>query len=832
MLGSWSKALLPLLLFANFTLAQEVPIIDYSVNSYGQVKLEVNSTSVHYYILKVRNEPTGDFDIAASITLGLEGKTTITEALRNYPIEHYQVLEYRIDEPFDTDDDGTDDITELEAQPDMNPLNAAQALDIEDGAVILDSFGLFNQLSISAANVQFVEFLNGKRYAKFVIAKFDEAPEIYFMNSSTHNLHADFISAKNIDVSGTLMKGQIVYHPTTVSNNGTIGTFAFNFSDGHGEDFEVLQRTHELLAASMPYLKNNFSYYVTERSEDEYERDSALIAASRIPVITEEEVFGEVDYWGLNQREGYGFFRVLEAGVVPDARDIVLLNALPNDLPRVGGIITSVLQTPLSHINLRAIQDGIPNAFIRDPLAVDSIADLLNSYVYFKVASDHFTLRAATQTEVDAWFDALRPSEVQYSPMNLDFKFILPLDDISFSMYDGFGHKCANVATMRNFGFANGTVPDGFGVPYYFYHEYMKYNGFVDELKSMLSDSDFMSDRTVREQRLLAFADQIKKGSMPSWMLKDLAAMQTSFPRGTSIRCRSSSNTEDVPGFHGAGLYDSKTHHPDEGHIEKSIKQVYASLWNLRAFDEREFYRIDHYSTSMGVLCHPNYSDEKANGVGVSTDPIYQTYQSFFYLNTQIGEDLITNPGAESVPEEILLDREQKEEHDYILLRSSSLAEGDEVILSHKLRSQLRTYLTEIHEQFQLLYDAEGNETFAMEIEFKVTSEGELAIKQARPWVSFVPSEDSDDPDVRMPSITVYPNPTSYSIQVRCEDCRVVKLLIATLTGEIKREVQHDYRSDLPTEVSVADLAPGVYLMLGIQPDGSVGFSSKFIKTD
>ena len=107
---------------------------------------------------------------------------------------------------------------------------------------------------------------------------------------------------------------------------------------------------------------------------------------------------------------------------------------------------------------------------------------------------------------------------------------------------------------------------------------------------------------------------------------------------------------EDLEGFNGAGLYSSYTHGLDEGPLEKSVKQVWASLWNYRAFEEREFWRIDHFSAAMGVLVHPNYTDEQANGVGVTTN-IFDPAWDGHYVNVQVGENLVTNPEAGTTPE-------------------------------------------------------------------------------------------------------------------------------------------------------------------------------------
>jgi phosphoenolpyruvate synthase/pyruvate phosphate dikinase len=219
---------------------------------------------------------------------------------------------------------------------------------------------------------------------------------------------------------------------------------------------------------------------------------------------------------------------------------------------------------------------------------------------------------------------------------------------------------------------------------------------------------------------------------MPQWMVDALTELQNAFPEGTSIRCRSSTNNEDLPDFSGAGLYTSRTQHPEEGHIAKSIKQVYAGLWNFRAFDARQFYRIDHFTAAMGVLVHPNFSNERANGVGVTTDPIYQTEETY-YLNTQLGEDLVTNPEALSIPEEIVLS--SRKQGGYTLVRPSNQVPDGERLLSEEHLSTLRSHLQTIHKEFRVLYDAEDVDDFAMEIEYKITDRGRVAIKQARPWV-------------------------------------------------------------------------------------------------
>ena len=538
----------------------------------------------------------------------------------------------------------------------------------------------------------------------------------------------------------------IVFNPNDILPNGVIGSYSFNFSFGDAYNFEATQRTYELLAASMPFLQNNMNHFIGQSDENDHINNYADdFVGTRVEVVLESDVFAEINYIPFHEAEGYGFFKhMTDLNETPGSRDIVLYDALPNSLPRVGGIITSVIQTPLSHVNLRAIQDNVPNAYIANPLLNDDIANLLGGYVYYKVENEQYEIREATLTEVNNWYEDLRPTEPQIPIRDLSITEIMPLDDISFEMSTAFGAKCSNVATMRSFDLPSGTIPDGFGIPFYYYDEFMKFNNFYQEVQVMIDNPTFQTDLNFRIDRLKDLRRAIKDAPMPQWMMDDLQAMHDAFPVGTAVRCRSSTNNEDLPGFSGAGLYTSKTQYLDEGHISKSIKQVYASMWNFRAYEERDFYRVDHFVAAMGLLCHPNFQGEQSNGVGISIDPIYET-EGTFYLNTQVGESLITNPDPNSVPEELLIYEDPEQGGGYLVLRLSNLVNPGELVMDQVYIDQMREFLSVIHDGFEILYNVVGAEGFGVDIEYKVTAQDQLIIKQARPWVSFWANINADN---------------------------------------------------------------------------------------
>jgi hypothetical protein len=605
-------------------------------------------------------------------------------------------------------------------------------LKFDMGVAKVPDRAMFDKLSYKGFDVKRDAYLANLQFVKFCIDKANpKNPKIYFMNTSNHRAHPPWMQMVGIS---TRERGAITYLPRLTNPSGEAGLYVVDFEPHDSYSCDQIEEFLKLLTKSMPILKGRVAFHPLRGNIARYESEKQKYKTAGITVHLDSDLFKNIAFLPLNSAEGFGQLRLMDGDARPTARDVVIYKTLPNQMPRVAGVITEERQTPLSHVNLRAIQDSVPNAFVKGASQQAEIKSLIGKLVHYKVTTQGYKLRVATKLEVDKHQQNLRPKKSQTPVRNLKSKNVKPLSEITFDQADSFGVKTANLATLRSIKMSAG-VPDGYGVPFFFYAEFMKHNGFYKLVDQMLASPEFgkTPNRDLQIEKLKQLRLKIENAKMPEWMTESLAAAHKQFPKGTSVRCRSSTNNEDLPGFSGAGLYDSFTHKPDEGHLSKSIKQVYASLWNYRAFDEHEFYRIDHKATAMGVLLHPNSKEEQANGVAVTDDVLYETTGNY-YLNTQIGEDLVTNPNQESSPEEILLGwwREDGRE---IVRRSSAATDGN-LLLSESHLNDMRSSLASIHVRFAKLYKkSKDDASFAMEVEFKITKDGKLIIKQARPWV-------------------------------------------------------------------------------------------------
>jgi len=313
----------------NICFGQSVPIEDFSINHTGQVQLEIQAEADKYYLLRVQHPPNLEYESYTSITKGVDGPLIITEPGSAFEIQNYTITEHSIDNPMDVDGDGIDDITELENMPTQAPLNFARTISIVDGTTSLDSQETFDQLSVVEKDIPWSPFLNNQKFAKFIIVnQSSDEPEVYFINTLTHDVHASFISELNFD-GLDIVRGEIVYSPNDFTDNGVVGTYRFNYSLGFTNSFEVTQRTFELLLANMPYLRNNMKHFIGGESEETFITENKDgFEGSRIEVVLESELFQDIDFIPFNRAEGFGFFKKINIDENPGSRDIVLYDAL------------------------------------------------------------------------------------------------------------------------------------------------------------------------------------------------------------------------------------------------------------------------------------------------------------------------------------------------------------------------------------------------------------------------------------------------------------------------------------------------------------------------
>jgi phosphoenolpyruvate synthase/pyruvate phosphate dikinase len=116
---------------------------------------------------------------------------------------------------------------------------------------------------------------------------------------------------------------------------------------------------------------------------------------------------------------------------------------------------------------------------------------------------------------------------------------------------------------------------------------------------------------------------------------------------------RSSTNAEDLAAFSGAGLYDTLPNVKGTDAVVAAIAQVWASLWNFAAYENRQRYGIDHARAYAAVLVQLGV-DGTAAGVLVTAHPTDPTDDRNYTINAKTGLGLRVVDGKK-VPESLLV---------------------------------------------------------------------------------------------------------------------------------------------------------------------------------
>jgi hypothetical protein len=278
---------------------------------------------------------------------------------------------------------------------------------------------------------------------------------------------------------------------------------------------------------------------------------------------------------------------------------------------------------------------------------------------------------------------------------------------------------------------------------------------FGDAIERLLDDPSFSSDGAVRRERLSALRAAMRSAPCDAGLLAEIETriLDTFGSAGVHVRFRSSSNAEDALNFNGAGLYDSTSvcladeqdadtigpsrcdpDKPNEDGVCAGLTRVWASLWNMKAFEERSWYGIDHRDVAMGVLVDTRSKGELANIVAFSGNPLLRGDRRYL-VNAQLGElDVVSAlPGV--WPERGLLTLEDGVVTEIERARGSTeLPEGEWVLDDARLE-ELGAALSSIVEVYPIDDEAPATAHVLLDTEWKVLADGRLIVKQVRPFL-------------------------------------------------------------------------------------------------
>lgn len=499
--------------------------------------------------------------------------------------------------------------------------------------------------------------------------------------------------------------------------------------------------------------------------------DNSSAPASSYTAYTKGVAFGRVSILTSAEFENANLNGGLSFQVIP------VLGDAPRDIEGVvAAVVTAEPQGELSHVAVRTNRRGTPNAHISD--ALEEFAPLEGKLVRFEVGEASYRIEEATQQDAEAWWAANRPSLSVLPTLDPDYKEFASLEEIATMSSAAptppvearFGGKASNLARLQPIleGEWSQYQERGFAIPVHYYLDFLRSNrllsaldlsrevSYEEYLEELFADAEFQTNPRFRFDALEYLREHMtNEGRVDAGLVQQLAARIVAvFGTSTSrVRFRSSSNVEDAIEFNGAGLYDSTSvcaeddldvgeggpSHCDpsragERGVARGLRKVWASLWNFRAYEERAFYGIPQEMVAMGILVSRAFPDERSGGValtGSPTNPLDRRY----VVTAQMGEESVVTPEPGVLPEKDILEVEDGQVVRITRAVASSLVPRGSFVLSDDELREFGSLLWRMDQQFPVDPGEHPREDLLLDVEFKIEPNGDLAVKQIRPFL-------------------------------------------------------------------------------------------------
>ncbi|WP_370972584.1 PEP/pyruvate-binding domain-containing protein [Amycolatopsis sp. cg9] len=548
------------------------------------------------------------------------------------------------------------------------------------------------RLSLSALH-QLGGTLGGYSFVKVVVDR--ETSVIHFLNDARHSFHAIYIGEEILGVPGERVRAEID---------------SYNQAFYHAPDrrflLGILARHPQLLSLetvevdTMPAaLIREFHAFVAEYVDPALplvfkpanqlqERIVREIPADELPRVFAHELFSTAPFVALNPGTATGRLRAFRTeaeyrAATLDWTDIIVMDRVPDDVPRLSGIVNARHTTPLSHTNVLATGWQIPNAVQLGALAEVDRRGLDGKWVEYTVDTQALSLReipapaAATPPSWYAQRVTLEQPEADHSP-------IVNLARLRAADRYRYGTKAANLGELhhvlargseRLLGFyqvprpprdnllpylarlldvpadpASGPavpdltaaarrlldervrVPRGIAVPFSLQRRFLESSPRIQQAIGKLKMALELDAREI-EPLCVELQTLIRSARMPGALAGEIDSALVSQLAGVrSFVVRSSSNAEDLAGFSAAGIYESLNHVTTAERIFASVKEVWASLVSVRSVRLRRQAGISLDDCYMGVVIQEQVTAD-FGGVLVTTNPMNRADFRTVYVN-------------------------------------------------------------------------------------------------------------------------------------------------------------------------------------------------------
>ena len=759
--------------------------------------LSIGINRTPYSVIVTDLNADGNLDLVtanerqSSVTY-LEGAGDGTFAIRNH-INAGRGLRYVF--AFDIEPDGDLDLvtTDREGQS-FTVLRHERGQEVEDYLGKICTPAEYHRMSVVANTC-----VQNERFLKYVAPARNDPALLHpiYQNSQRYRLHQEFLGTvfgDRFPGLGAEEYNNLVGRRETrdyfigsitgrLTDEGLIFTFTM-FADTASSPSERVTLTE--VQAVYRLLFDTFNLDVLAYQPGD--REDAQIAAAwenpGFPIyFGENRVEAEDDYEAYTQSIGFGRVRILsqrEFEMANDSgefgfQDILVLERAPRDIEGVlSGVITAERQGELSHVAVRTARRGTPNAFIGD--ALEAFAPFEGKLIRLEVRAGGYTAEEAGESAAAEWWEVSRPQLSVLPSVDEGFAGVATFEEIvamhsaGVAVESRFGGKASNLARLQ------GILPpessyrlDGFGIPVRHYLEFLRSNSieslvrpgaqvtYEDYLREIFADPEFQTNSKYRFEALRTLRDhmedegEVDENLISSLVLKILDVFGNTDSR---VRFRSSSNVEDALEFNGAGLYDStsvctaddldaddfgpsqcQAFKNNERGVARGLKRVWSSLWNFGAHEERAFFGIPRESVAMGVLVNPAFVDEQVNGVAFTGNPSSRADDRYVVV-AQLGEHSVVSPEPGVLAEKNVLEvAEDGRVERIIRSRGSTLVPDGTELLSDEQLEELGALMWHIDRNLPIELGDYDRSDMLLDLEFKIEADGDLAVKQVRPFL-------------------------------------------------------------------------------------------------